>query len=306
MSGILTLAVWVAAVASFVQSPVPMASPSPSASPSAEPRGSAPLRRALEQAAQVDPGFRPVGGKPTTLALHPWQVGLLAASVANNGRAQFCGGSIVAPRWVLTAAHCVNEGTVPSDVEVLTGTASLETGGNRITVTDIKVHAAYNKTTNDSDIALLRVAGNLGGTPIAGLTPADEGAHLRVDAPVTISGWGALAFGSHQVTKDLQEVSVPFVLRDTCNRPISYGGRINDNMFCAGLRNGGKDACQGDSGGPATTKAAGKTKLAGITSWGEGCGDPHKYGIYTRVPRFVDWVRQQTNGEVSWSAAQAP
>jgi secreted trypsin-like serine protease len=261
--------------------------------------GSAPLKRAVAAAERGDRGLRIVGGEPVPIVKHPWQVALLADAVADNAKAQFCGGSMIADRWVVTAAHCVDGGTTASQVNVLSGSSSLACG-SRIKVTRIVVHQSWNPGTQDFDIALLEVAKDLSGLPIKGLTAANEAAHLVADASVTVSGWGTLAFGDSSGTTQLQAVSVPFVARDTCNKPVSYNGKITENMLCAGRATGGADSCQGDSGGPATTAASNDRRLAGIVSWGEGCAAPLKFGVYTRVARFSDWVKEKTGNAVSW------
>jgi secreted trypsin-like serine protease len=84
----------------------------------------------------------------------------------------------------------------------------------------------------------------------------------------------------------------------TCNQKGSYGGHVTDNMFCAGKT--GEDACQRDSGGPATFTVSTETRLVGVVSWGDKCGVPLKYGVYTRIAQFAAWVKDQTSGEVSW------
>ena len=262
-------------------------------------QGSEPLKRVVASFAKGDPGFRIVGGEPVSIVKHPWQVALLAASIPDNDRAQFCGGSMIAARWVVTAAHCVDGGTSPAQVEILSGTSSLGCG-TRVKVTKIEVHSSWDPRVHDFDIALLELQKDLAGLPIAGVTAANESAHLGTASQVTVSGWGALAFGNPAGTSQLQSVAVPFVSRDVCNRPASYGGKITENMICAGRAQGGQDSCQGDSGGPATTLAGNDRRLAGIVSWGEGCGFPQKYGVYTRVARFSDWVKQKTGGTVSW------
>jgi trypsin len=261
--------------------------------------GSAPLRKVVQAFEQKESkNQRIVGGHPTTIDKHPWQVALLAAVVPPNARAQFCGGSIVAPQWVLTAAHCVDQGTQPQQVVILAGTDSLANGGKRITVDRIIVHNNWDTTTHDFDVALVHVTEQLGGLAIKGI-PANQG-EPRQGQEVTITGWGSLAWRDVAGTEKLQEVSVPYVPRDTCNRNASYGGKVTQNMFCAGRDEGGADSCQGDSGGPATVVMASEAQLIGIVSWGEGCGFPKKYGVYTRVTRFNEWIQQTSGGEIHW------
>lgn len=256
--------------------------------------GSIPLREVLDAFGQGR--LRPdriVGGHDTTIEKNPWQVALVAAQVPSNAQAQFCGGSIIAPRWVLTAAHCVDNGTKPVQIAVLSGTKSLKEGGQRSMVSDIIVHQRWNPTSKDSDIALIQVSSDLYGQPITG--PSQGAADLANGSVIIVTGWGATTWGGSGKSI-LQEVPVPYVSRSVCNKPASYNKRINDNMFCAGKV--GADSCQGDSGGPATT--GDPRRLVGVVSWGEGCALAKKFGVYTRVSGFVDWVKEKTQGAVSW------
>ncbi|KAK2184542.1 hypothetical protein NP493_263g03033 [Ridgeia piscesae] len=93
----------------------------------------------------------------------------------------------------------------------------------------------------------------------------------------------------------LRQVSLPIVDTPTCR--TYYPGQITDVMFCAGLREGGKDTCQGDSGGPLVCRTgSGPWSLYGVTSWGQGCGIRRKLGVYTRVSEFRLWIDQTING----------
>jgi secreted trypsin-like serine protease len=90
-------------------------------------------------------------------------------------------------------------------------------------------------------------------------------------------------------------VEVPVVDQAVCNAPESYEGAITPQMFCAGEREGGKDACQGDSGGPLVTGSLNNEQLIGVVSWGEGCARRLKYGIYTKVSAIGGWLTAFTN-----------
>ncbi len=239
---------------------------------------------------------RVVGGKPAKLTENPWQIAIVSAKVPTNSMAQFCGGSIIAPRWVATAAHCVDSGTKPSQIAILTGTELLATGGTRVAVTQIIVHPSWNTATHDFDIALVEVSADLGGTAIVGDTSTEEHASLNI----RVTGWGRTSMSASAGSKVLQGVDLPYVTRETCNKPASYDGEITGNMICAGLVQGGADSCQGDSGGPATAMIGESRRLVGIVSWGEGCALKDKYGVYTRVAAFGPWVTTQTAEAVKW------
>jgi len=230
-----------------------------------------------------------IGGQDANFGDHPWQVALLVSWVADPSKAQFCGGSILNDRWVLTAAHCVN-GNSPIDAHVLSGTANLASGGHRHNVEKIFIHKDYNATTQDNDVALLRINGQLNsGQPIKLVDAATEAQFASPTRSLAVTGWGTTESGNPSAT--LKQVTVPFVSNADCNDPVSYAGRITNNMICAGFSEGGRDSCQGDSGGPLTAKdGAGPANLIGVVSWGEGCALPGKYGVYARVAKFEPWV----------------
>lgn len=249
---------------------------------------------------QVAGAPRIIGGKDVKIQDNPWQVAILASRVPSNIVAQFCGGSIIAQRWVVTAAHCVDGGTKPIQVQILVGTDSLETGGVRVVVRDIKVHEKWKTTpnANDFDIALIETDADLGNAGV--ITGNTATAELTVPSDVRVTGWGRTSKTSSAGAKKLQGIDIPYVLRATCNRPASYGGDITGNMICAGIQQGGVDSCQGDSGGPATAMVNNARRLVGIVSWGEGCAQRDKYGVYTNVAQFASWVAVNTNGVVKW------
>jgi secreted trypsin-like serine protease len=242
---------------------------------------------------------RIIGGKPVSIKDNPWQVAIVSARVPSNLVAQFCGASIIAPRWVVTAAHCVDSGTQAKQVQVLVGTDALDSGGTRVIVLNIIVHDTWKKTknANDFDIALLETESDLGGTSVAGNTATAE---FPSTLQIRVTGWGRTSKTTNAGSKTLQGIEIPYVTRATCNLPASYDGDITVNMICAGVREGGVDSCQGDSGGPATAVVDGTRRLFGIVSWGEGCALRDKYGVYTNVSQFTTWVRDNTKGAVKW------
>ena len=247
-----------------------------------------------------------VGGKVAPDGTDPWQVSLDVSWIADPFKAHFCGGSIYSDKWIVTAAHCVVD-TTPDKVIVSAGTHRLGQGGVRANVQRIIVKSNYNAATHDNDVALIELFTPLPLTAqgpvrsIAVLDAAEEkfaegaGAEqgLRTGTWLRVTGWGATNEGGPQV-RDLRYVEIPYVERQSCNAVLAYNGSITDNMVCAGQRVGGKDSCQGDSGGPLTTTGGDSPKLAGIVSFGEGCAQANKVGVYTRASRYATWIKACT------------
>jgi trypsin len=239
-----------------------------------------------------------VGGTPAGPNDNPFQVGLLVKSDGTNLTAQFCGGSLIAPDRVVTAAHCNYHPATPGgplvawradQVQVLTGTRSLSAGGTRRDIIEIAQHPNYKSDGNDYDVAVWKLAARVEGIPVASLATSDG----TVGSELMVTGWGKTVEGGVK-SATLLKVSVPVTSHEDCN--TQYGGRITPRMLCAGFKFGGKDSCQGDSGGPAT-RGPDKTILTGIVSWGRGCGRVDTYGVYTRVsdPTIRDFIRQHMN-----------
>ena len=238
-------------------------------------------------------GTRIIGGTDSNLKDNPWQVALLYASDPDSLRAQNCGGTVIGRRWVLTAAHCVDKLT-KDDIHVLAGSANLRVGGHRFKVDKVLVHEDWSRDNFRPDIALLRVKPEPGrslGTPIElHLDPLLDSNPPGGDI-MRITGWGVTE-NRTDGTEQLKGVEIPIVKHGNCRKTVVYGTRIDDNVFCAGRQD--KDTCRGDSGGPSTMMVGGTRKLAGITSWGEGCGESDdKPGVYTNVARFVDWTEKK-------------
>jgi trypsin len=226
-------------------------------------------------------GGRIVNGVPTSIQEHPWQVALLVSRP--DGRF-FCGGSNISDGWVLTAAHCLGAAGRSAKIRVKAGATNYSSEGVWIDAARVEPHAAYDAATQENDIALIKVTVTLDGQAIA---LANASTVVPVGAALEITGWGATAEGG-AVVDSLRKADVSYVATETCNLPDSYDGRIKAGMMCAGFQKGGVDTCQGDSGGPLVLQ--GQAILVGVTSFGEGCARPHKYGIYTRVSAYRDWI----------------
>jgi secreted trypsin-like serine protease len=232
-----------------------------------------------------------VGGTVAADGEYPYQVALLF-DPADPFNTQFCGGSVIHPLWILTAAHCSDFIVSPDDVFVLANTNDLVVGeGDAIPVQSITIHPSWNPATFDNDFALWRLerAANTSLVPL--VRNPTQNALWAAGTPATTTGWGALTEGGAFPT-DLREVTVPIVSDATCATGAYYGSDFHpSNMVCAGEAAGGKDSCQGDSGGPLVVDGpSGKPIQMGVVSWGDGCARANKPGIYSRVSLFESWI----------------
>ena len=241
---------------------------------------------------------RIIGGQPAAIEQLPSVVALVRAGNFSAIDRQFCGGTVVASRWVMTAAHCVhnafNNLITNTSVRIIEGVSDLRNDpiGEEHVVVNIIVHPLYDDTVDASynDIALLELATELDAPPVNLFV---EDSESLVGQSGQIAGWGATSFSDSTgavFPDSFRSATVPFVSRDVCNAPISYNGFIVGFLTCAGFQAGGVDTCVGDSGGPLFAEVDGVIQQVGITSFGRGCAEPNFFGIYTHVSSYISWL----------------
>ncbi|XP_067221721.1 transmembrane protease serine 13a isoform X1 [Chanodichthys erythropterus] len=237
---------------------------------------------------------RIIGGTASQLGQWPWQV-----SLHFNG-GHVCGGSLISPDFVVSAAHCFQSSMANSgNWRVYFGTISQNTLKIPYYVKKIMVNEKYSSVSNDFDVALLKLA-----TPVTFSNTIQPVCLPTFDQTFPdglvcrTSGFGTTQQGADHGSTILMDVAVNVIDARVCNSSQVYRGAITKNMMCAGDMNGGRDSCQGDSGGPLECKDDNERwYLAGITSWGAGCGQRQKPGVYSRVTSLLPWIYSKMQQE---------
>ncbi|NWV61013.1 TMPSD protease, partial [Malurus elegans] len=238
---------------------------------------------------------RIIGGKETSVNKWPWQVSV------QYGPIHICGGTIIDAQWVLTAAHCffMNSMKILDDWKVYGGVSDLKQPMEGIPVSQVIINSNYSDDHDDYDIALMKLSRPL--TLSAQVRPAClpmYGQRFQTGRSCFITGFGKTRENEDNTSPKLREAEVKLIDYKICNSDKVYEGYLTPRMMCAGYLQGGKDACQGDSGGPLVCEDDGRWYVAGVTSWGTGCGQKNKPGVYTRVTKLLSWIYSKM--EVRW------
>jgi trypsin len=241
-----------------------------------------------------------VGGTEADPGEYPFAVALIR-SPFDTYADQFCGGALIDPSWVVTAAHCVRN-LSPSNIKVYANDHDLRGDGDMIEVAAVVVHEDFRSATLEADIALLALVSPATAPRALGdvilYASEDDAARFDAGTEARVVGWGHTE-SFPAFPERLREVDVPIRSDAACD--AAYGAfYFTPDMLCAGYDAGGKDSCSGDSGGPLFVDT-GRSRsanpawlLVGVVSWGFGCADPGDYGVYARVATFSGWIEDHS------------
>ncbi|XP_042802108.1 ovochymase-1 isoform X2 [Panthera leo] len=239
---------------------------------------------------------RTVVGEEACPHCWPWQVG-----VRFQGSHQ-CGGAILNPTWILTAAHCVQSKNNPLFWTIVAGDhdRTLKESTEQVRrAKHVVVHEDFDSRSFDSDIALIQLSSPLAFNSVVRPVCLPESTEPLFSSEIcAVTGWGSISEGGG-LARRLQQIQVLVLEREVCGHAYrSHPGGITERMICAGFAtSGGKDFCQGDSGGPLVCRhEKGPFVLYGIVSWGAGCAQTRKPDVFARVSVFLDWIQSKIKG----------
>lgn len=236
------------------------------------------------------PFARVVNGQNASPHSWPWQISLRV-----RGR-HICGGSLIRPDWILTAAHCVDSNPSPSAYTVVagghrrTGTTSVQQTFRVIT---LHKHSGFSMQNLKHDIAVLQLERNVEmSDKITTVCLPQQDANLNSECYIT--GWGRTS-GGGALPEILQQAKLPLVSHDDCK--MKYGVVDRSAHLCAGAgRAGASGGCNGDSGGPLVCNEGGRWYLYGAVSFGKrDCPTTH-YTVFTRIKSYNSWILGKIGG----------
>lgn len=269
-----------------------------------------------------------MGGDEVWYGQVPWQVLIKERRLFGLLNFRKCGGVLIAPRWILTAAHC-NAGFLGS-LSVVAGLHDIHETSDKplesnsldqeheqlrsettkvqtIHSKRVHVHPQFSRLQLANDIALIELESDVQfNENVQPVCLPSKTNSFRDGTQAFVSGWGYTKYRG-TLPSTLHIVGVPLLSQQRCQEMYNKAKvlrRINENVLCAGYEQGGKDSCEGDSGGPLMLRMPGQKTwtVVGLVSNGVRCAEPNLPGIYTRVSRYLDWIDEV----ISQNSQQSP
>lgn len=240
--------------------------------------------------------FRVLGAPAAPPGSYPWQATITLRTRNVSKPAHWCGGVIISPLHVLTAAHCL-EGVKKTHMRIHAGDYDRELDEGTEQVASIEEYVSHEEfrhgSRKNNDIAVIKLAepGFRFTDDVKAICLPETDAEYRGGTTCAISGFGVTEQSTRKASRQLRAGWIPIQSPVVCRMPHVYGSEMLEGMFCAGSMEGGIDACDGDSGGPLACLHEGYYTLYGITSWGHKCGEANKPGVYVKVAYYRQWIQ---------------
>jgi len=244
-----------------------------------------------------------VGGDEVEENSYPWMAAL-GSRTGDGGVRWFCGGSLISRTMVMTAAHCIQKSGSDLSLDIVRlgahnlGESAFEDVDDYVP-RQVIIHPQFKDNTSfpEHDLAIIVLQTEVAGVRMRkGVSPVclpGPDTRLPAGSTVLVAGWGATSEGGLEADR-LQEVTVEVTGQERCRAVYKelVGAEIGEDILCAGLEEGGKDACQGDSGGPLVSGQGGTFQLVGVVSSGLGCARRNVPGLYAGVASHMDWIEE--------------
>ncbi|XP_072290169.1 tissue-type plasminogen activator isoform X2 [Eucyclogobius newberryi] len=242
--------------------------------------------------------FRMFGGRASDITEQPWQAAINVYQARLKKHFHRCGGVLIDSCWVLSAAHCFEDKAKAKELEVILGRTFRKQNSTSEQIFKVEqywIHEKFDNETFDNDIALLKLNSDIGLCAVNApeVFPAclpERGQELPDWTECEISGYGKDSEFSAEYSERVKRGYVRLWPKERCVPDVLSGRTVTANMLCAGDTRGLDDACKGDSGGPLVCRNNNRMMLMGVISWGDGCGQKDKPGVYTRVSHYIDWM----------------
>lgn len=250
------------------------------------------------------PSFRMFGGRASDITEQPWQAAINFYQARHKQHFHLCGGVLIDSCWVLSAAHCFEDRSDVKKLQVILGRTFRKQNSSSEQIFEVEklwMHEKYDPETYDNDIAILKLKTDIGicavnSREVLPVCLPERGLVLPDWSECEISGYGKDAEFSHEYSERVKRGFVRLWPKERCVPEVLSGRTITSNMLCAGDTRGLDDACKGDSGGPLVCRNNDRMTLMGVISWGDGCGQKDKPGVYTRVTNYINWINNKIKG----------